>query len=331
VGNGFQKEAEDGLVDQLKDKLLAKIKVLSETIWDQRANRTEIDLWLHNFQSDDKEKQEKERLHALYLLSQFMYFASNEMRVLLHSMYRDLIRYPIVERIRKSNEDTTDISFINEEFKNELSKTRFLGVGNPSESGTHLLYYFRQESVLEKKLFINSHEIFSHDNGPQATLAFPTIKRYVFIDDFSGGGTQAVRYLKNVVKLIKELNQGIEVWYFVLFANESALKHIRDNTKINKCEAIFKLDDTYKCFGENSRYTPDEEILDMDFTHEMTRSYGDKLQPEHPLGYADNQLLLGFFHNTPNNTLPIIWFDEKNDYEWSPIFRRYPKNYGDKA
>ena len=25
------------------------------------------------------------------------------------------------------------------------------------------------------------------------------------------------------------------------------------------------------------------------------------------------------------------WFDEKNGYQWSPIFRRYPKNYGDKS
>lgn len=318
-------------MEQLKDKLLGKIKVLSETIWDQRANKSDIDLWLNNFQSADEEEQEKERLHALYLLSQFMYFASNEMRVLLHSMYRDLIRYPIVESIRKSNQDTQDILFINREFEKEQSKTRFLGVGNPSESGTHLLYYFRQENLLDKNLFINSAEIFIHNEAGTAKLADPNINRYVFIDDFSGGGTQAVRYLGKVVKLMKDINPDIEVWYFVLFANESALDHIKDKIKINKCDAVFKLDDTYKCFGENSRYIPDEEPLNMEFVHKMAKKYGEKLQPEYPLGYSDNQLLLGFFHNTPNNTLPIIWFDEKNGFQWSPIFRRYPKNYGDKS
>lgn len=317
-------------MEQLKDKLLGKIKVLSETIWDQRANRTDIDHWLNNFQSDDEENQEKERLHALYLLSQFMYFASNEMRGLLHSMYRDLIRYPIVESIRKSNNDTQDILFINEEFTKEQSKTRFLGVGNPSESGTHLLYYFRQENLLEKDLFINSVEIFTHNEATTVKLADPNINRYIFIDDFSGGGTQAVRYLKKVVKLIKDINPDIEVWYFVLFANESALAHIGDKIKVNKCDAVFKLDDTYKCFGKNSQYFLDEEIIDKEFTHEMVKNYGEKLQPEDPLGHGDNQLLLSFFHNTPNNTLPIIWFDGKNGYQWSPIFRRYPKNYGDK-
>jgi hypothetical protein len=316
-------------MDQLKDIFLGKIKILSETIWDRRANKTEIELWLENFQSDDKCKQEKERLHALYLLSQFMYFANNEMRVLLRSMYRDLIRYPIIECIRKSNQDTCDITYINEEFAKELHKTRFLGVGNPSESGTHLLYYFRQENLLEKDLFINSNEIFSCNAETKTVLAIPDLKRYVFVDDFCGSGSQAVRYLKKVVKLVKELNEGIEVFYFVLFANELALEFIQNETELNKCDAVFKLDDTYKCFGENSRYISDEKMIDIDFTREMAKSYGDKIQPENPLGFGDNELLLGFFHNTPNNTLPIIWFDEKMGYQWNPIFRRYPKNYGD--
>ena len=42
-----------------------------------------------------------------------------------------------------------------------------------------------------------------------------------------------------------------------------------------------------------------------------------------PLGYNDCQMLLGFHHNTPNNTLPIFW-REKN---WTPIFKRYAKLY----
>ena len=43
------------------------------------------------------------------------------------------------------------------------------------------------------------------------------------------------------------------------------------------------------------------------------------------LGFKDCQLLLGFNHNTPDNTLPIFWYDEKN-YNWYPIFKRYKKN-----
>ena len=44
------------------------------------------------------------------------------------------------------------------------------------------------------------------------------------------------------------------------------------------------------------------------------------------LGFGNCQLLLSLYHNTPNNTLPIIWFDEDNQL-WSPIFKRYNKVY----
>ena len=45
-----------------------------------------------------------------------------------------------------------------------------------------------------------------------------------------------------------------------------------------------------------------------------------------PLGYDNCQLLLSFFHNTPNNSLPIFWFEDEQ-VEWKPMFRRYPKIY----
>ena len=64
---------------------------------------------------------------------------------LMRVLFRDLYRYPIVEQIRKANNDTTNIDLINREFQDALDRTLFLGVGNPSESGCHLLYYFRQE------------------------------------------------------------------------------------------------------------------------------------------------------------------------------------------
>jgi len=44
------------------------------------------------------------------------------------------------------------------------------------------------------------------------------------------------------------------------------------------------------------------------------------------LGWGDCQLLLGFYHNTPDNTLPVIWYDE-DEINWYPIFRRYNKKY----
>ena len=50
------------------------------------------------------------------------------------------------------------------------------------------------------------------------------------------------------------------------------------------------------------------------------------------LGY--NELLIGFSHNTPNNTISSFWITEdilKNKYKWSPLFDRMTKNRRPKA
>jgi hypothetical protein len=327
VGASVQ-EVKDGM-STLRDELTLKIKRLNETIWEGRVQRKHIDLWMDNFEADVPGTR-SERLHALHLLSQFMYFGNREMRELVKALYRDLFKYPIVQRIRKSNANTKDVGLIERELKSEIRATRFLGIGNPSESGTHLLYYFRQENRLPKDLFINSHDAFTR-TGPQKTLALrdSTISRYVFIDDFTGSGNQAVGYAKEVVEDLKHLKPNVEVSYYVLFATSIGLGEIRAKTKFDNVHCIYELDDSYKCFSPSSRYYVNTgQEIDKPFAESTCKKHGFKLLPSDPLGYEDGQLLLGLFHNTPDNTLPIIWYDEPEGQPWQPIFRRYPKIYG---
>src|ERR1700733_752916 len=99
------------------DELLSKIKILSDTIWDHKAKQPQIDEWLVNFDLPADGTEEQRRLHALYLLSHFMYFGSRQMRELMRVIFRDLYKYPIVERIREANSHTTDLSLINSAFR----------------------------------------------------------------------------------------------------------------------------------------------------------------------------------------------------------------------
>ena len=80
----------------IRDELLAKIKTLNETIWDRRAPEPHINDWLANFSAPANGTEDERTLHALYLLSQFMYFGSRQMRELMRVLFRDLYRYPIV-------------------------------------------------------------------------------------------------------------------------------------------------------------------------------------------------------------------------------------------
>ena len=65
----------------LRENWFDKIKTLNERVWESKADRPAIDAWLDNF-PDDWNTNPSERLHALYLLSHFMYFGDAEVRVL---------------------------------------------------------------------------------------------------------------------------------------------------------------------------------------------------------------------------------------------------------
>ncbi len=316
----------------MKAKYEKTLKILTETLWEGKVRMPQIYKWEKNF-SDEKFGAELQQDHAIFLLTKFMYFGNREIRELLKSLYRDLFRYSIIEKIRKANHDTIDSGVINPLFEAELKQTRFLGIGNPSESGSHLLYYFRQENNVDKNLFINTHEIFNrYGSESPASLAKPEINRYVLLDDFTGSGNQAIEYSKSILEDLSRLNPEAETSYLVLFGSTSALKNVRDNTKFKQVLAVMEFDDSFKCFDENSRFfqTCGPEI-NKDTAKEIVQYYGEKLLQGHalegnPLGFSDGQFLFGFFHNTPDSTLPIFWYDNPES-NWAPIFRRYQKVY----
>ena len=330
------------------DKLLAKIKDLNETIWDRRASEPQINDWLKNFSAPANGTEDERKLHALYLLSQFMYFGSRQMREMMRVLFRDLYRRPIIEAIRKGNADTIDRQLIEREFQAALEGTLFLGVGNPSESGCHLLYYFRQENGLPKTRFIHTYQIFQRQRltNPQmirailslligrrdhyagtVALRYPNVHRYVFIDDFCGSGHQGVAYSRDVVEDIKSLDPSAHISYFVLFGTQDGISVVKQDTEFDVVECIFELDSTFCCFSPSSRYFPYPDVT-ATFAEEMCSIYGNLLFPQGPLGHGNCQLLLGFQHNTPDNTLPIFWSEDVGSYQWRSIFRRYSKLYG---
>lgn len=314
-----------------QDSTLARILMLSKDIWENQISKPDIDRWLENFDGSAFD-QDSEKLNALHLLSHFNYFGAREIRELLRAMYRDLFRYPIIQDIRNRNAGMRDPIELDRLFKAELHSTRFLGMGNPSESGAHLLYYFRQENKLSKNYFIHQHEILDAPTGsPQARIAIPGLKRLVFIDDLLGSGSQAVDYSRLLLDSVKAaaLKDGIdlEILYFTLFAKPEGLEVARTLTSFDRVSAIHEMSPSESAFDETSRvYSKTSNGVSREKGKNLAHVYGNKLFPGHGLGFGNGQLLLGLHHNVPDNTLPIFWCDE-TAVDWTPIFPRYHKVY----
>ena len=311
------------------EALYEKIKELNELIWENRATRPSVNRWLDNFSGGCVSK-ETERGHALYLLSKFMYLGQIEVRELLRAMFQDLVRHPLSIKARATLTDKNDFDKVFHGFLSELHATRFLGLGRPAESGAHLLYDFRLVNELPLDLFSSPHELFTGGlNDPDTEWAYPQVKRLIFIDDFCGTGDQAadigLKYIPLMRDVAKKSCIQLEVWYLPLLATRSGLDNLRSQGLFDRVESVSELDSTYRVFSPDSQvYANSPEDINQCTAKAIVRHYGQTLLAGGPFGYGNSQLLLGFHHNIPDNTLPIIWL-ERPDIPWRAIFPRFTK------
>lgn len=329
------------MIDQ--DKYLAEIEYLHEKIkdlngvlWEGRLSHVKLEEWIGNFET------EEEKDAALYLLSKFVFFNEKSIRMLLIALYRDLYKYPIIEKIRKDNGHTLDEAFIKAEFKKERDKTLFACVGDTSESSSHLQYPFRQENKISKSLFVD------YERNGSLKIA-RTLTRCVFIDDFCGTGEQVTTNMevKDKITYLRKNYPSIKIFYYTLIATMKGMKNVEKSGLFDDVDSVYELDESFECFSPVARIFDDDCIFDKNTIEKMCRKYGvklmkhfiievqratltnselDKVANFHSLGFCNCQLLIGMNHNVPDNTLPIIWYDE-NHALWKPIFKRANKIY----
>ncbi|REJ05171.1 hypothetical protein DY023_11410 [Microbacterium bovistercoris] len=316
--------------DEDEASIRKRIKLLSDSIWEGNGGQEDVNRWLENFTGKtDGIPEEVERLHAVHLLSHFTYFGLRELRELLKALYRDLFRYEVIQELRDKAGGSADPSLLQGAFDDALSRTRFLGVGNPAESGTHLLYYFRQENRLRKELFPNPYELLTtsrEDGGFR--IADPDVQRLVFIDDVVGTGRQAaehnVAFINHLRDAAQLSAQVIEVWYLTLFADPRGMAKVRQ-LGFDHAAAVHELNASQVAFSEESHaYAAPPEGISREVAEAVARRYGGDLAPGNSMGYGDGGLMLGLHHNVPDHTLPIFWVQEAF-VPWTPMFRRYPK------
>jgi hypothetical protein len=146
----------------------------------------------------------------------------------------------------------------------------------------------------------------------------------VFIDDFLGTGKTACDFWDKKVLAIKELCPQTKFYFIALIALQRAIERVKSHTGLDViCPQI--LDNSYRVFDPNSRIFP--ESGERNIARTICSFYGNRIFPgENTLGYKDSQALIGFHHNIPDNTLPVIWGEEQSSSEkWCPLFKRKQK------
>lgn len=184
-------------------------------------------------------------------------------------------------------------------------KWRFVALSaSAGESGDTMLHAFRTANGLGSNNY-NDLFIYKSDLLREGITAADTV---VFVDDFSGSGTQAcTSWTAN----IRELLPANPTTYLLLVAaTHQAKKRILAETSL-RVESHFTLNEGDNILsGRCPHFTTREKVVLLD--------YNRIADAKAPSGYGECGLVIAFAHKCPNNTIPIL---RANHRKWKGIFR----------
>ena len=178
--------------------------------------------------------------------------------------------------------------------------------GKVGKSGTLVTYPLKNTDTFKKR---QDDILLTHDyeniKNPEE------YKHFVFLDDFIGSGqTFCAEYSKidNVRNWI-EYNKINSVYLLATIIMAEGKKYIQDRFSTVKIIA----EERNKIFDK--ALSPLKAFGNIRNIEKLALKRGGK----YAYGFDESQSLISYFHCTPNNTLSIIWKDNK----WFPIFPRF--------
>lgn len=143
----------------------------------------------------------------------------------------------------------------------------------------------------------------------------------VFVDDFLGSGGQFEKFAKQWG--FAERQSHAKYIYAPVTAHETGLAHIAthlDFVKVVTTERLsrtsgFFSEDVWCSLGQGSVTAEDAKSWYLDFVKQK------QAEPKStgPLGVGELALTFGFSHSTPNNSIPLLWYESS---QWQPLLER---------
>jgi len=244
--------------------------------------------WLENFKEEEVDL-------AIDLLSVFEYIPFNEFM----SRLNDLL-FSIIRNLPKND------------------KVLVFPYGKFGKSATFVTYPLKNTVAFKK---MGNNILITNDL--QNLQDKNSYKHIIFIDDFIGSGDTFCNDYKTTNFNHKWISaNNLNVYLLCAIIMEDGKRKIENKFSEVKIFAETK----YKIFDKIK--SPFQSFGNLKDLENISSKYGKMLSLYAPLGFSNSQSFLAFSHGTPDNTLPIIWVQDRN---WEPIYPREPKIRMDEA
>ena len=175
----------------------------------------------------------------------------------------------------------------------------FIPIGEPYEGSSTIARVLREEVGEDVIKYMSDLE----------RLEEGTYEALIFIDDFSGTGTQLSEWWVNVESIV--LPRNVPFVLALLVINYRARPILEDFSEVVCVDQLQREDNVLSRY---SRIFSDEEKRRMIHYCKLTNCHPDLIY-----GFDDCGLLLVFKHGCPDNSIPILWHTNAS---WEGLFKK---------
>ncbi len=323
------------------------IQIISEIKYDDYQQYTHgmryiesLALWMRQFDTPEQ----KECAYDL-IKNKLIFVSAEEMRQLVSYVFPLKIKNYLLDQTKRlcREEAINDIEERKKIYRYYRRCSLFLGLSD----GSHMDYFRRQNPDLSNEQVFVHYDISKHKADDMIQdlkkdmdsslseryqeLTGDTFHTYFLMDDFTGSGKSFIRKddkgwhgkVNTFYDQLKDVGYDVksaEIHLILYIATEKALEYIDGQLKEYSQEHGYKeitIDAVQKVsslkWDENEKLAVLLEQNYKKFYEKYKKSYDDKHfqigEGKTPFyGFGDGSLALILYHNTPNNSLPILWY-----------------------
>lgn len=150
-----------------------------------------------------------------------------------------------------------------------------------------------------------------------------SITNIVLVDDILGSGTTVKYFIERLMVTCPDIFVGRNIYVLTIVALQKGVDTLADfasKVNLNIVPVYDKI--SFRAFDAGNVFLTQAEA---DLAKTLVKRYEIEVCEKKidVLGYKKSQSLVAFFHNTPNNTLPVFWEDgAAKQRPWNTLFPR---------